>query len=333
MAKVKMFKFIFPSRFKICIFLGAVVFCFLPVAVYSQSSQNINVCKFKFAINGFHFSHRIDVRRSGFLFRIAFSGFHRLICRVIELFVSIKCSSMRWTMIRRPRLLTLLSRTSRKIQVSDFPCKYSLLMETEPIQRSSSKTVIIVKRVSTGTSLWTKITLKYLWLWCSRFPYWSVSESRKSNYDISIFVVSHVYMDVFSCACNYIVCSRYMDSVKNNQPPHIVFDTTITGIASETVKSLTSALGLPTVSASFGQEGDIRQWRDLNDKKRNYLLQVMPPADIIPEVIRSIVEFQNITNAAILYDESFGMTIFHNYVHVSLLCMHGHWLSNGYENY
>lgn len=33
----------------------------------------------------------------------------------------------------------------------------------------------------------------------------------------------------------------------------------------------------------------------------------MPPADIIPEVIRSIVQYMNITNAAILYDNSFGM--------------------------
>lgn len=98
-----------------------------------------------------------------------------------------------------------------------------------------------------------------------------------------------------------------MDAVKNNQPPHIVFDTTISGVASETIKSLTSALALPTVSASFGQEGDLRQWREINDKKRNYLLQVMPPTDIIPEVIRSIVEYMNITNAAILYDESFGI--------------------------
>lgn len=77
-------------------------------------------------------------------------------------------------------------------------------------------------------------------------------------------------------------------------------------MASETVKSLTSALGLPTVSASFGQEGDIRQWRDLTEQKRQYLLQVMPPSDVIPEVIRSIIIYMNITNAAILYDESFG---------------------------
>lgn len=33
----------------------------------------------------------------------------------------------------------------------------------------------------------------------------------------------------------------------------------------------------------------------------------MPPTDIIPEVIRSIVQYMNITNAAILYDNSFGI--------------------------
>ena len=75
----------------------------------------------------------------------------------------------------------------------------------------------------------------------------------------------------------YIVCARYQDAIKNNQAPHIVFDTTISGPASETVKSFTSALALPTVSASFGQEGDLRQWRDISVQKRNYLLQVMPP--------------------------------------------------------
>ena len=115
----------------------------------------------------------------------------------------------------------------------------------------------------------------------------------------------------------------------NNQPPHVIFDTTIAGISSETVKSVSSALGIPTVSASYGQEGDLRQWRDLNDKKKNYLLQVMvrttififiviiannnispgfqPPADIIPEVVRAIVFYMNITNCAILYDDSFVM--------------------------
>lgn len=67
-------------------------------------------------------------------------------------------------------------------------------------------------------------------------------------------------------------------------------------MASETVKSFTQALGLPTISASYGQEGDLRQWRDLDDSKQKYLLQVMPPADIIPEAVRSIVKRLNITN-------------------------------------
>ncbi|XP_036327744.1 ionotropic receptor 25a [Rhagoletis pomonella] len=103
------------------------------------------------------------------------------------------------------------------------------------------------------------------------------------------------------------ICSKYAESIDRKQPPHIVFDTTKSGIASETVKSFTQALGLPTVSASYGQEGDLRQWRDLDESKQKYLLQVMPPADLIPEVVRSIVRKMNITNAAILYDDTFVM--------------------------
>lgn len=91
--------------------------------------------------------------------------------------------------------------------------------------------------------------------------------------------------------------------------PHLVLDTTMTGIASETVKSFTAALGLPTISASFGQEGDLRQWRNINENEKEYLIQVCPPADIIPEIIRAIILNQNITNAAILFDNSFGTNI------------------------
>lgn len=92
-------------------------------------------------------------------------------------------------------------------------------------------------------------------------------------------------------------------------PPHIVLDTTMTGLASETVKSFTAALGLPTVSASFGQIGDLRQWRNIDESEMEYLVQIMPPADLIPEIVRTIVLNQNITNAAILFDESFGKFI------------------------
>ncbi|XP_018787692.1 PREDICTED: ionotropic receptor 25a [Bactrocera latifrons] len=103
------------------------------------------------------------------------------------------------------------------------------------------------------------------------------------------------------------ICSKYAESIDRKQPPHVVFDTTKSGISSETVKSFTQALGLPTISASYGQEGDLRQWRDMDESKQKYLLQVMPPADLIPEVVRSIVRKMNITNAAILYDDTYVM--------------------------
>lgn len=70
------------------------------------------------------------------------------------------------------------------------------------------------------------------------------------------------------------VCSKYNEALKDGKPPHLVFDTTITGLSSETVKSITSVLGIPTVSTSFGQEGDLRQWRGLKEAKTdNFLLQ------------------------------------------------------------
>lgn len=94
--------------------------------------------------------------------------------------------------------------------------------------------------------------------------------------------------------------------VDNELTPHIVFDTTKTPIISEIAKSFTSTLNLPTVSSGFGQKGDIFQWRSLTEEQQKYLLQVMPPPDIIPEVIRSIAIHSNMSNAAILFDETFG---------------------------
>ncbi|KAG6445268.1 hypothetical protein O3G_MSEX003820 [Manduca sexta] len=89
--------------------------------------------------------------------------------------------------------------------------------------------------------------------------------------------------------------------------PHVVLDFTMTGVGSETIKSFTAALSLPTISGSFGQAGDLRQWRSLNSNQTKFLLQVMPPADVMPESIRAIVTQQDITNAAILFDEFFVM--------------------------
>ena len=54
------------------------------------------------------------------------------------------------------------------------------------------------------------------------------------------------------------VCNVYDAALKADNRPHVVVDMTMSGAASETAKSITAALSLPTVSASFGQEGDLR---------------------------------------------------------------------------
>ncbi|KAE8742923.1 Ionotropic receptor 25a [Frankliniella occidentalis] len=103
------------------------------------------------------------------------------------------------------------------------------------------------------------------------------------------------------------LCDKYDNSLKTEKGPDLVLDFTQTGVSSETVKSFTHALALPTVSASYGQDDDLRQWHFLSDDQLKYLVQVSPPADMIPEVIRSIVLSWNISNAGILFDDSFVM--------------------------
>lgn len=112
-----------------------------------------------------------------------------------------------------------------------------------------------------------------------------------SRFLFSIFLYTYVYIIILITVCN-----KYVASIERKQTPHLILDTTKSGVSSETVKSFTQALGLPTISASYGQEGDLRQWRDLDESKQKYLLQIMPPADIMPEAVRSIVKRLNITN-------------------------------------
>lgn len=106
------------------------------------------------------------------------------------------------------------------------------------------------------------------------------------------------------------VCAVYSESVELSESPHIVLDTTMSLVLSGISKSFTSALALPTISGSFGRADDIQQRRNIDDEKRRYLLQIMPPSDIIPQVIRSIILYMNITNAGILFDKTFGKYIY-----------------------
>lgn len=54
------------------------------------------------------------------------------------------------------------------------------------------------------------------------------------------------------------VCEVLNSSVTAGKAPYLVLDTSLTGVPSESVKTFSAALALPTVSASFGQEGDIK---------------------------------------------------------------------------
>ena len=49
-----------------------------------------------------------------------------------------------------------------------------------------------------------------------------------------------------------------------------------------------------------------RAWQNLTIKQQQYLLQVRPPGDILPEVIKTLVKDSKIKNVAILYDKTFG---------------------------
>ncbi|XP_011312741.1 glutamate receptor ionotropic, kainate 2 [Fopius arisanus] len=105
------------------------------------------------------------------------------------------------------------------------------------------------------------------------------------------------------------ICNAWDIAVRDGGPgvPDIVLDVTRSGFGAETVNSFTAAMGVPTLSAQFGQEGDLRHWRELTDDQKNYLIQVLPPADLVPEAIRQLAITMNMSNAAIMFDENFVM--------------------------
>ena len=50
----------------------------------------------------------------------------------------------------------------------------------------------------------------------------------------------------------------------------------------------------------------LREWFDLKSDQEQYLVQVRPPGDTMTDVLRKLVEDHNITNAAIIFDDSYG---------------------------
>ncbi|CAG7722783.1 unnamed protein product [Allacma fusca] len=93
--------------------------------------------------------------------------------------------------------------------------------------------------------------------------------------------------------------------------PDLVVDLTKFGIPSESVKVVTRSMQVPTVSASVGQPGDIREWRNLKDSEVKYLIQVSPPTDNAIQVVRSLAIHQKFQNLVIMFDDGYEM--FHHH--------------------
>ena len=101
-------------------------------------------------------------------------------------------------------------------------------------------------------------------------------------------------------------CAKYNTMVEGQTPPDLIIDSTRSGMMSGIVKKHARMLGVPTLSMSYGQKGDLSAWSDLDAMEKKYLVQVRPPGDVVVGVIRQMIERNNISSAAILYDESFG---------------------------
>ena len=94
--------------------------------------------------------------------------------------------------------------------------------------------------------------------------------------------------------------------IDSGSPPDVVLDLSNGGDSSEMAKFLSLNLGLPTVTSTMGLAEDIKEWSELTAEQEKYLVQVRPPSDIFPYIIRDLVSLTKINNAAILYDESFS---------------------------
>ena len=73
---------------------------------------------------------------------------------------------------------------------------------------------------------------------------------------------------------------------------------------------LSSNNGILASDLNYLASQHFREWRDLLPMQEKYLIQIRPPGDVMPDAFREMVLMQNATNAAILFDDTFG-----NYAH------------------
>ena len=107
------------------------------------------------------------------------------------------------------------------------------------------------------------------------------------------------------------VCSELDSMIDGGTPPDLVLDLTLGGMTSEVMKSLSLSLGLPSVTSTMGEEEDITEWESLTESQEKYLIQVRSPSDMFQYIIRDLALHTNISNAVILFDDSFGKVNLH----------------------
>ena len=98
--------------------------------------------------------------------------------------------------------------------------------------------------------------------------------------------------------------------IDSGAAPDVVLDLSTGGDTSEVAKSLSLTLGLPTVSTTMGEAGDIKEWSALTAEQEKYLVQVRSPAEMFRDINKDMVAHTKISNAAILFDESFSKKLF-----------------------
>ncbi|CAG7815474.1 unnamed protein product [Allacma fusca] len=128
--------------------------------------------------------------------------------------------------------------------------------------------------------------------------------NERSKTDLEFRVVSKFPANRSDDAVGLLtkIC-KHMDALASDDEskPDLVMDFTISGIPSEAVKVIMKTLKIPTVSTSVGQNEDVREWSLLSEKQEQYLIRVQPPMDLLDQAIRSISELQNLSNAAIFF--------------------------------
>lgn len=84
-------------------------------------------------------------------------------------------------------------------------------------------------------------------------------------------------------------CSEWNRSVEN--APHLIIDTTLTGKNAELVQIMSPKLGIPTVIMRARETNYFKpKTNESKDDENPNIINIIPPIDLMPEVIRQLVE-------------------------------------------